>query len=740
MSNHEGSALITVGLLGVRDTDMVPFREILDTIAAQDFPSVELLICPDSDDESRIQELLETLYHLPPDRFLRTRVQPFFYHVGAAKAMEWIIRNAAGKFLIFHTLSETLYDIHVLSNYWSAFQGRGESLGLMRTLVMKKTDQSWRILPETEDYAVLTEGSPAEQFQWLEDAGRTVRNGGMCFRTAALRKTVLPRGAYEEALFSAMLSAGQSGVLVCPEFCATRHYCEEFPEESSLLPLYDTGMEVPPVRGEVLNLTDYLALETAVNAALKISGGPFHKPDADARRELSEKLADLCAGIRAKARGGVWGLTDSQFLLLRYLEDLIHLLDFPGRRVSDCKWLLADAREKRYPVFRVVFFINEYAVWPSLQSLYEAVRARPDMEAQLVYLPFRHVSKTIPDAAEWEAYRAAGYCPLPHDQYQIARECPDVAVYVKPYDDIPHAFTIGETHRVIPRCLYIPYGMETGDDRETMKYQCRCPMQFYAWRIAAYCRDYYEKMRKHTYSGRNYLPCGHPRLDMRLLDYRENADYCSIWEKAGNRKIVLWNTHFSLTGGDGWGTYSLFKDIIFDYFDTHLDMFLLWRPHPLFYGALAQASDKSLEEVNAWFRLLHTKENYYIDKSAGYLPSFAISDAMISDQASFVPEYLSWGKPLLVTDRSQASVALYHSLEPYLPHARNPEDITAFLERIRTTDLPAPSLSDEIIRKMFIPREGTVGGKIAEYLSQQIRKEQADLLKTEVSSYWHTGT
>ena len=172
MSNHEGSALITVGLLGVRDTDMVPFREILDTIAAQDFPSVELLICPDSDDESRIQELLETLYHLPPDRFLRTRVQPFFYHVGAAKAMEWIIRNAAGKFLIFHTLSETLYDIHVLSNYWSAFQGRGESLGLMRTLVMKKTDQSWRILPETEDYAVLTEGSPAEQFQWLEEIGR----------------------------------------------------------------------------------------------------------------------------------------------------------------------------------------------------------------------------------------------------------------------------------------------------------------------------------------------------------------------------------------------------------------------------------------------------------------------------------------------------------------------------------------------------------------------------------------
>ena len=33
-----------------------------------------------------------------------------------------------------------------------------------------------------------------------------------------------------------------------------------------------------------------------------------------------------------------------------------------------------------------------------------------------------------------------------------------------------------------------------------------------------------------------------------------------------------------------------------------------------------------------------------------------------------------------------------------------------------------------------------IEGFQAEYLSQQIRKEQADLLKTEVSSDWHTGT
>lgn len=733
MDTHAKRPLISIGLVGIRDTDTVPVNEILNTVAGQDFPSVELLVCPDSGDESLIQALQEGLYRLPPDRFLRTRVRPFFCSSGAAEAMEWIIENAAGEFLIFHTLSETLYDTHVLSNYWSALQGRGESLGLMRTLAVRKSDQSWRILPEMEAYAALTEGSPAEQLQWLEDAGRTVRCGGMCFRTAALRGAALSEDSYEEMLFSAMLSAGQNGVLVRPELCATRHYCEEFPEDGSLLPLYDTHVETPPARGEILNLTDYLALETAVNAALEISGGPFHKPDTGARRKLSGKLSDLCARIRARARGGVWGLTDSQFLLLRYLEDLIHLLDFPGRRVSDYKWLLKDAGEKRRPCFRVVFFVNEYAVWPSLQSVYEAVQAQSNMEAQLVYLPFRHVSKTIADAAEWEAYRAAGYCPLPHDQYQIARECPDVVFYVKPYDDIPRDFTIGEVHRAVPRCVYIPYGMETGDNAECLNYQCRCPVQFYAWRAAAYCRDYYEKMRRYTYrQGENYLPCGHPRIDLRFRDYSGDADYLAIREKAGSRRIVLWNTHFGLSEEHQFGTFFQFRDTILNYFSVHTDLFLLWRPHPLFYGALAQMEGRSPSEISAWFDALHTRENLYVDRSTNYLPAFAVSDAMISDQTSFVPEYLTWGKPLIVTRGPGTPPALYRTLEKYLRSARESGEITAFLEAIRTEELPAPSVPKEAAEEMFIPQEGTVGGYLAEYLSRQIREEQAELLSGDI--------
>lgn len=722
--------LISIGLVGIRDTDMVPLGEILNTIAYQDFPPVELLICPDSDDESLMQEFLETLYRLPPDRFLRTWVRPFSYRSGAEEAMKWIIGNAAGEFLIFHTLSETLYDIHVLSNYWSAFQGRREALGLMRTLVMRKSDQSWRILPEKEAYAGLTGASPEEQRQWLEDVGRTVRCGGMCFRTAALRGTALSESSYEEALFSAMLSAGQNGVLACPELCATRHYCAEFPEDGSLLPLYDTGIKAPPVRGEILNLTDYLALETAVNAALEICGGLFHKPDAGARRELSKKLVGLCAGIRTRARGGVWGLTDSQFLLLRYLEDLICLLDFSGRRVSDYKWLLADAREKSRAKFQVVFFVNEYAVWPSFQSVYEAVRARPDMEAQLVYLPFRHVSKTVPDSEERAAYQAAGYCLLPHNQYQLARECPDVAFYVKPYDDIPHDFTIGEVHRAVPRCVYIPYCMATGDEPESLNYQCRSPMQFHAWRIAAYCKDYYEKMRRYTYrQGENYLPCGHPRVDLRFRDYSGDAVYQAIREKAGDRRVVLWNTHFTLQESDMWGVFYQFKDMILDYFSAHTDLFLLWRPHPLFYGALAQAEGKPLPEVTAWFDAMHRRENFYVDRGRSYLPAFAAADAMVSDQASFVPEFLSWGKPLIVTRRPEEPPALHHALDAYLRFATEPEQVLRFLEDIRTASLLTPSVPRGVAEEMFIPQDGTVGGYLAEYLSRQIRKEQEELLE-----------
>ena len=730
MDAFDEHARITVGLLGIHDTDDTAIEEIVKTVRAQDLSYYELLICPDSENETLIQEMVEWLYVSPSENCLKTTIQPFSYQCGTAEAMEWIIKNAAGEFLIFHTLSETLYDTHVLSNYWNAFQGREESLGFMRTLVMKRSDQSWRILPEMEAYAGLTGTSPEEQVQWLKSSGKSVCNGGICFRTAALREIDLPSDAYEENFFSIMLSAGRNGVLVCPEYCATRHYCAEFPENDSLLPLYITQKTAATARGDILNLTDYLALETAVNAALKICGGPFHRPDDFTRHELSEKLTRLCAQIRAKAQGGVWALTDSQRCLLQYLEKLIHLLDFPGRRVSDYKWLLADAGGKRRPQFRVAFFVNEYAVWPSLQSTYEAVQARPDMEAQLVYLPFRHASKTVPDSEEWAAYHAAGYRLLSHNQYDISRECPDAAVYVKPYDDIPHAFTIGETHRVIPRCVYIPYGMETADNAECLKYQCHCPMQFHAWRAAAYCKDYYEKMRRHTYrQGENYLPCGHPRIDLRFQDYSGSADYRAVREKAGTRRIVLWNSHFGLEREHKYGTFFQYKDAILDYFNTHTDLFLLWRPHPLFCGALAKLEGKALPEITAWFDSLHMRENFYIDRSRNYLPAFAASDAMISDQASFVPEYLAWGKPLIVTRGPETPPALYHTLETYLHFATEPEHIAVFLETIRTGDLPAPSVSEKVSEEMFIPREGTVGGYLAEYLSRQIRKEQAELLE-----------
>lgn len=730
MSCYEKHAQMTVGLLSVQDTDEAALNEILGTLMGQDISSFELLICPDIANETLVQQIIEDLYLFPTESCVRTVIHPLSYESGAAEAMEWMIQNAAGEFVVFHTLSETLYDAQVLSRYWQAFQGRGESLGLMRTLVYRKSDQTWKILPEMEAYGPLAQASPEEHVRLLSAAGKELCNGGICFRRAALSEPHFSNGTYPELLFSAMLSAGRDGVLVLAEYCATRHYCKEFPENRDLAPLYTPPGKIRTTHRDVLNLTDYLALETAVQAALEICGGPFHKPDIPARKALSEKLTRLCGQMRAKSQGGVWGITDSRWQLLRYLEKLILLLELPGRRVSDYKMLLADAREKAYSKFKVVFFANEYTIWPSLQSVYEAVQAAPDMEAQLVYLPFRHISKTVPDAAELEAYRAAGYQPLSHDHYNIAEECPDAAVYVKPYDEIPRAFTIGETHRAIPRCLYIPYCMEVVDDLENTYYQCRCPMQFHAWRIAAYCKDYYEKMRKCTYTqGKNYLLCGHPRIDLRFHDYSGDAAFRAIRQKAGNRKIVLWNTHFFSAEGDRGGTFSLFKDAVLNYFDMHTELFLLWRPHPLFYGALAQAEGKPLSEIDAWFQAMQAKENYYIDRSASYLPSFAVSDAMVSDQASFVPEYLSWGKPLIVTHGPGTSGALYRSLKPHLHYVEKQEDIIAFLETIRTTDLPAPSVSEEVAKEIFVPREGTVGGYLAEYLSRQIRKEQAELLE-----------
>lgn len=709
--NDSGLPTITVGLLCARDTDTVAVNEILYTITQQKYRPLELLICPDMMDDLTLRLILKQLYTLLPDGQIRTVIQPFSYEGGVADAVNWMIKNATGDFVIFHTLSETLYDDQVLLAYAQALQGTTAAMAAARTLVCRKADSAWKLLPHEAAYS---QAAPAE----------VLCGGGICFRRAALEALSFSAGSYLEFLHAAISLANQDSVIKLPQLCATRHFCANFPENDDISLLYCTAA-AKKERQTLLNLTDYLTLEAAVYAAEESCGRLFAPADNDKAAAIQHKIQHFCSSIRSTTQDSVWGTTDTQECLLTYLGMLCRLLDAPESRVSDYKWLLSKAKSNARNKFKIVFFVNEYATWPSLKSVYEAARNSPSMEAQIVYLPFSHIDKTESDDKALSDYRRAGYCPISHEQYDISRECPDIAVYVKPYDSVPPSFYIDETHKVIPHCLYIPYGMEVGNTAECLGYQCHTPMQYYAWRITAYCRDYMRKMQEHTFTqGQNYLPCGHPRVDLRLLDYRNDPTYTAIQQKAGDRKIVLWNTHFTLEDGDNWGSFFHFKNAVLDYFTAHDDIFLLWRPHPLFYGALAKIEHHNLAEIHAWFDALHERNNFYIDRGGDYLPAFAVSDAMISDLASFVPEYLAWGKPLLVTRKPGTTGTYLTALESKLVSTDRPADASAFLENIRTSKSAPPAVSPDIAEELYLNDGVSVGSWLIDYTEQQIRNER----------------
>lgn len=67
-------------------------------------------------------------------------------------------------------------------------------------------------------------------------------------------------------------------------------------------------------------------------------------------------------------------------------------------------------------------------MWPSLESVYMAMKDDPRFEAQVVYLPCQHPNKST-DLGEYDAYIKRGIPVIRHDAYDLTQEAPDVVVY-----------------------------------------------------------------------------------------------------------------------------------------------------------------------------------------------------------------------------------------------------------------------------------------------------------------------
>ncbi len=109
--------------------------------------------------------------------------------------------------------------------------------------------------------------------------------------------------------------------------------------------------------------------------------------------------------------------------------------------------------------YNFVIFVQEPSVWGSLKSVYDALISRNDCTVSVVYVHFSHNSNLEND--EIKRYRKL--CPdvITIERYNIQKESPDIAIFVKPYDEyIQKKAQFRYVEKLVDYTVYIPYGME----------------------------------------------------------------------------------------------------------------------------------------------------------------------------------------------------------------------------------------------------------------------------------------
>lgn len=441
----------------------------------------------------------------------------------------------------------------------------------------------------------------------------------------------------------------------------------------------------------------------------------------------SDKILRIKETIRflQKSNSSVWGMTNDDRILINKLDNLLCINDSVFRRVK--------VRTLKYQMkqeIKMVFFCQDFSSWTSLQSVYEQACRDSRYEAKLVYVPFFHFNGDKEKALTGiQEYIDAGYSIINYDQYDLASDHPDIAIFVSPYSYVPDGFDIEEVCKVVRRCIYIPYGLTMESYApELVRLRYRLAMHILAWKVL--CDDEFdaELERKLSYTnGHNCLPIGNPRMDMiKRIPLDEDKDYINeIYKQASGRKIVLWNTHHSVSSQDCFSSWSKFGKAVLSYFKNHTDVFLLWRPHPLFKGAMDQYLGR-VKAIEFW-RKLKSMNNLYIDEYKSYTAAIAVADLFISDQSSLVKEFVFLNKPIIVTVMDEKDI-INEDLKKCLYLPADVQELFLDIDFLigGGQDLKK-HYREEYINRINICERNSVAENLLDYVYANINKELKDL-------------
>lgn len=316
-----------------------------------------------------------------------------------------------------------------------------------------------------------------------------------------------------------------------------------------------------------------------------------------------------------------------------------------------------------YQQIKVVFLVHHIASFDSIRGIYQKMVSDPAFEPILASVPKRFKGE-YGFSGEDEVHKFLEKENLPHIRFQLSNISqasyllkmitPDIVFRQSPWDhDIPGPFH--SKNLSFTRVCYVPYyGFNLVEMYADHNEDGHADQEFHriCWRI--YCENEatLRNMKKASIrGGDNMRLSGHPKLDM-IKNYVNQPEWPIKSEKRKFR--LIWAAHHSIgaLGGINFGTFNyVYKDML-AWAKEDQDIEIIFRPHPVLFSVLGIQGAMTPDQIKGFFDAWNALPNTYISTEGKYGPSFAASDALLTDGVSFLIEYqLFEKKPLLFLER-----------------------------------------------------------------------------------------
>ena len=373
---------------------------------------------------------------------------------------------------------------------------------------------------------------------------------------------------------------------------------------------------------------------------------------------------------------------------------------------------------------RVVFILQHLSVWASWRSVWNAMNNDPRFLPKVVLTPFKHPfsseALTYDDVRQFLLSENIPFTTTEYFDLNVFN--PHITFVQNPYEDTrPEFLKIEYIKKSGSRVVYIPYGLEMGGGAWNIAAQFDSALHRSAWRIFARSERHKKMFGKYCQAGNDHVVVsGHPKFDLLDTD-STNQLSAKLAEKIAQRKTVLWTPHFSVGEPATWSTYKLYGKFILDEMARRADLFLLIRPHPMFFQAMQQ-HDIWDEDGEQKFRpAVKDSANMALDENLDHRLSFSVSAALMTDVGSFLLEYLPTDKPLLYLHHPDGlGMNDDKELVQYLYTATDSMDIRNFFDMVARDEDPGKSERELALPEFLFGLNTNIGERICQHIYSAI--------------------